>query len=350
MSVRSSQIRVEVPAGGRRAARLVGAEEFAGRLPVDAVVEGGRPLLKWLDAGGARFDEPFFEQTVERVRRERPGGEEWFTDFDALVQLDKNADARRPDGFIFHSSRCGSTLVANACRALDGAGVVSEAAAVDKLVWPYLAGGGATLELLGRVFLRAAVNLFARHAGGRRFFVKFSCCSVLRLSFVRGVWQDVPWLFVHRDPVEVMVSNLRNPPDWMRRESQPELAAAVTGAGEAEAARMRPEEFCARALGGFYAAAADAEGGPRMLVGYEELSAAKLEEVVRFFGVTPTPAEAARVEAVRGFYAKDAAPSRRFEPDGEEKRAAASPAVREAAERWAAAPYRRLLSLRGGRR
>lgn len=346
MSVRSSQIRVEFPAGVGRAARLVDAAEFAGRLPVDAFVEGGRPRLRWLDMSGVRLEEPFFEQTVERVRRERPGGEEWLTDFEALVQLERRSDAPRPDGFIFHSSRSGSTLVANACRALDGALVVSEAAPVDKLVWPYLAGDGGSLEALRRLFLRAAVGLYGRHAGGRRLFVKFSCCSVLRLSFVRSVWQDVPWVFAHRHPLEVMVSNLRNPPEWMCAGSQPALAAAVTGAPEAEAARTGPEEFCARALGRFYDAAAEGAGAGGMLVAYEELSAAKLEEVVRFFGVTPTAAESARVEATAGLYAKDAAHARRFEPDGEEKRAAASPAVREAAERWAAGPYRRLLSLR----
>jgi hypothetical protein len=346
MSVRRTQIRVEVPAGGGRAARLVEAEDLRGWLPVDALVEGGRPLLRWLNMEGVRLAEPFFEQTVERVRRERPGGGELFTDFDALVQLEKLADAPRPDGFIFHSSRCGSTLVSNACRALDGAAVVSEAAPVDKLVWQYLPGDGATLALLRRVFLRAAVGLLGRRRfpDERRLFVKFSCCSVLRLSFVQSVWQDVPWVFVFRDPVEVMVSNLRTPPEWMRSESQPALAAAVSGAGEAEAARMGGEEFCARALGRFYAAAAEAAGAGAMLVGYEELSAAKLDEIVRFFGVKPTAAESARIEKITGLYAKDAQPARRFEPDAEEKRAAASPLVREAAERWAYEPYRRLLS------
>jgi hypothetical protein len=349
MSTRGSQILTEVRAGGAggREARLLDAEELRGWLPVDAFVgEGGRPRLQWLDMRGVRLSEPLFEQTVERVRRERPA--ELFTDFDALIQLEKVVDALRPDGFIFHSSRCGSTLVSNACRALDGAVVVSEAAPVDKLVWPYLARDEGAPALLRRVFLRAVVNLLGQRRLGdeRRFFVKFSCCSVLRLSFIRSVWQDVPWVFVHRPPVEVMVSNLRKPPEWMRAEAQPELAAAVCGVSVGEARRLGGEEFCARALGNFYAAAAEGLGPRAMLVGYEELSAEKLLEIVRFFGVKPTGAEAARVSAVAGLYAKDATPARAFEPDGEEKRSAASQGVREMAERWAAGPYRKLLSLK----
>jgi hypothetical protein len=350
MSTRSSQIRIEVPAGGdgKREARSVGAEELRGWLPVDAVVEGGRPLLRWLDMRGIRLAEPFFQQTVERVRRERPGAAELFTDFDALIQLEKVVECLRPDGFIFHSSRCGSTLVSNACRELDGAVVVSEAASIDKLVWPYLAHDAGALALLRRVFLRAVVNVLGQRRLGdeRRFFVKFSCCSVLRLSFIRSVWQDVPWVFVHRDPVEVMVSNLRTVPEWMRAEAQPELAAAVCGLSAGEAASLGGEEFCARALGNFYAAAAEGFGPRSLLVGHDELTAAKLLEIVRFFGVTPGDAEAARVAAVARLYAKDATPARPFEPDGEAKRSAASPRVREMAERWAAGPYRRLLARR----
>lgn len=315
---------------------------------MDALVEGGRPVLRWLDMEGVRLAEPFFGQTVERVRRERPGRGELFTDFEALVQLEKLFDAPRPDGFIFHSSRCGSTVVSNACRALDGAVVVSEAPPVDKLVWQYLRGDGETLALLRRVFLRAAVGLLGRprFAGERRLFVKFSCCSVLRLSFVRSVWQDVPWVFVYRDPVEVLVSNLRTPPEWMDFESQPELAAAVSGVGREGAGGLSREEFCARALGRFYTAAAEAVDARSMLVNYEELSAGKLAEVVRFFGVRPTAAEAARIKEASGLDAKDATRGRRFEPDGAGKREAASPLVREAAGRWAAGPYRSLLSLK----
>lgn len=350
MSVRSLQIRAETLSGEGvgRAARFFEAEELKGWLPVDTEVEDGRPLLRWLDMRGARLAEPFFQQTVERVRGEKPRRAELFTELDALLQLEKIVDHLRPDGFIFHSSRCGSTLVSNACGALDGALVVSEAAPADKLIWDYLAHDeeGGTRSLLRRAFFRAVVNILGQRRAGdeRRYFVKFSCCSILRLSFIRRIWQDVPWVFVHRDPVEVMVSNLRNVPEWMRFESQPAMAAAVCGIDEAGVVGMSREEFCARALGRFYEAAAEAAGPGAMLVGYEDLAGGKLAEIVRFFGAEPTAAEAGRVAEVSGFYAKDATPTRRFEPDGEEKRASAPARVREAVERWAAEPYRRLLA------
>src|ERR1043165_3268008 len=91
--------------------------ELQGWMPIDAVVVDGRPGLTWLEMTGVDLAEPFFQQTVDRVKSKHPERREVFTEFDTLVQLEKTFDTVAPTGFIFHSSRCGSTLLANACRA-----------------------------------------------------------------------------------------------------------------------------------------------------------------------------------------------------------------------------------------
>src|SRR6185503_1465228 len=106
--------------------------DLKGWLPVDADVVEGRPGLWWMDMSGVSLSEPFFQQTVERARRE--SRRELFTEFDVLLQLEKQIEGVSPTGFIFHSSRCGSTLVANACRAISDSIVLSEANAIDKLI------------------------------------------------------------------------------------------------------------------------------------------------------------------------------------------------------------------------
>ena len=92
--------------------------DLRGWMPVDAVVVNGRPGLAWIDMSGVRLAEPFFQQTIDRLKARDPNREQLFTEFDTLVQLEKQFDSVPPSGFIFHSSRCGSTLLANACRAL----------------------------------------------------------------------------------------------------------------------------------------------------------------------------------------------------------------------------------------
>ena len=105
-------------------------QDLKGWMPVDAVVVEGRPGLWWMDMDGVILSEPFFQQTVERAKQDNR--RELFTEFDVLLQLEKQLDSVSPTGFIFHSSRCGSTLVANACRVISNSIVLSEANAIEK--------------------------------------------------------------------------------------------------------------------------------------------------------------------------------------------------------------------------
>src|SRR5215813_5268507 len=152
--------------------------ELKGWLPVDAVVVEGRPGLVWMEMSGVSLTEPFFQQTVERARRDNRS--ERFTEFDVLLKLEKQLESVPPTGFIFHSSRCGSTLVANACRAVSGSIVLSEANAIDKLIARFITDADNPVkDSLYSVFLRGVVHALAQHRTGneQHLFIKFACCS-----------------------------------------------------------------------------------------------------------------------------------------------------------------------------
>src|ERR1700761_789689 len=70
-------------------------------------------FVEWIYTGSRRFTEPFFERTV-RACLEHPftvafRQESRLDDWDAG---ELGAGSMRPSGFIFHMSRCGSTLTA----------------------------------------------------------------------------------------------------------------------------------------------------------------------------------------------------------------------------------------------
>jgi hypothetical protein len=325
---------------------LTNARRLLNWLPVDALLVDGRQCVKWMDVAGVSLDEPLFDQTFERLRRERPDPAEIVTGFETLIQLEKISDSVRPSGFIFHSSRCGSTLLANACRALPGSIVVSEAPIVEKIIgrfFSYLDTDGAQITI-NSIFLRAAVSALGQRRLGteQSCFVKFSCLSVLQFERVRRIWPEVPCVFMFRDPREVMVSNLGNPPAWMLFESLPEQAATVTGVEAREALQMSSEEVCARALNRFYRAGAELAASGALLIDYDELSVETLSRAVEFFGFTLTGSDRERISRTAQLYSKDSSLGRRFEPDSERKRTAVSPRVSDAAERWSIGPYLRL--------
>ena len=317
-----------------------------GWMPVDAVVVDGRPGLLWMQMADVRFREPFFQQTVDRVRAERPEQTERFTEFDALLQLDQILPRVVPAGFILHSSRCGSTLLANACRCINDSVVLSEANAIDKLVARFITDANdAVKESLYSVLLRAVVNALSQHDSEteQRVFIKFSCCSVSQLGRIRRIWPNVPWIFLYRDPIETIVSNVSNPPAWLLDEDR-RILAHITQTSAEHVAEMSLEERCARSIGSFFSTAHTLANHNSMLLNYKQLSLSVITNALRFFGVEPTAAEIDAINNRRSVYSKSAE-DRPFVSDAETKRQNASALIRAVAERWANEPYS-LLELR----
>src|SRR5215213_8188768 len=316
--------------------------DLTGWLPVDAVVVDGRPGLSWMDMSGVSLSEPFFQQTIERGRRENR--REVFTEFDVLLQLEKQLESIPPTGFIFHSSRCGSTLVANACRAISGAIVLSEANAVDKLIARFITDAGNTVkESLYSVFLRGVVHALAqrRTDNARHLFIKFACCSFARLERIKRIWPNVPWLFLYRDPVETIVSNIKDVPPWLV-DNDRRVLAAITNTAAEEVAEMSLEELCARTIGSLYSSAYNLANGNSMLLNYKQLSVPVIASVLNFFQVSLSSEELETIARTSETYSKEASGTRAFVADADAKQKLASNLVREMSERWAEEPYRLL--------
>jgi len=311
-------------------------------MPVDAVVVDGRPGLTWMDMSDVELKEPFFQQTVDRVRDEEPWRDAGlFTQFDALLQLDQVLPRVQPSGFIFHSSRCGSTLVANVCRALDDAIVVSEANPIDKLVARFITDGGDPVkESLYSVLLRAVVNALAYRKSGNesRLFVKFSCCGVSQLERIRRIWPAVPWIFLYRDPVETIVSNMTTVPAWLLDEDH-RILAHITGTTPAAVAEMSLEERCARSIGSFYSTAHGVANDHGMLLNYNQIS---VTNILDFFNVSPSAEELERITSGSRVYSKEVSGAREFVPDAEAKQNSASNRIRQLVEEFAIGPYQLL--------
>jgi hypothetical protein len=319
-----------------------GVDQLSSYLPVDAVIHDGRPAIKWIDIGDADFKEPFFHETIARLE----SSPTVITELDSLLQLEKITDTVEPDGFIFHSSRCGSTLLANACKVLEDSIVISEAPVLDKLATRFFtdAPDHSPKELLYMLFLRAAVNLLGRPRKGseRRYFVKFACTTTLQLERIRRVWPAVPIVFLYRDPLEIIVSNLKATPEWMQPGPNPATAAAIVGVDQVELYKISAEEFCARAVGRFFGAAVSINSPQIRVLNYSRARTEWLVDALNHFGVVPNTSEADAIEQVSRLYSKDLAGRQAFISDSAAKRASATEEIIEMADRWARASYERL--------
>ena len=117
-----------------------------------------------------------------------------------------------PAGFVFHMSRCGSTLVSQMLAAHREHIVISEAGPIDTVLQSHRRRPGIGDEQ--RIeSLRGLLAAYGQPGCGsaQRLFVKFDSWSVLDLPLVARAFPDVPWVFVYRDPVEVLASTRTRP-------------------------------------------------------------------------------------------------------------------------------------------
>ena len=319
-------------------------ESLRGFLPIDTAIVDERPGLWWLDMHDVTLSEPFFQQTVERFRLEYPERQSRFTEFYLLPQVESSFESIRPSGFIFHSSRCGSTLLANAGRSVGSSIVISEANAIDQLVTRFITDSEQrdVKRAIYSALLRAVMSAFGQRLSGseQHLVVKYSCCSTSQLAQIVRIWPNVPWVFVYRDPVETIVSNLKTMPAWLLDEDRRVLSSIIDEPISAIEA-MDETELCARTVGSFYATASQLANRDCMLLNYEQLSSTTLLNVLKFFGISPSTEEADEIGAVARSYSKDTN-GRPFENDTLKKRSQASDRVREMAATWSYPQYEAL--------
>jgi hypothetical protein len=305
--------------------------------PVDAVIQDGKPVIEWMDLKAIEFTEPFFHQTIERARAAGTTNR-LVTEFDVLLRAEKVFNSLEPSGIIFHSSRCGSTLVANACRAVRGSIVIAEAPVLDKIICRFFTDANSEAKtLLYKLFIKAAVAALGQRRSGneRRLFIKLGCTSTLQIAHLRSIWPKVPFVFLYRDPLEIVVSNVKTIPEWMCFDSNLETAAAIGGVETSALSNMTHEEFCARALGRYFEEAARNREALTLFVNYANLNFEKLVSVLSFMNAEPSQEEIDVIRTISVLYSKDSTQSRSFEADADSKRALASNAAIEMVNRWA---------------
>jgi hypothetical protein len=298
-----------------------------------AIMGGPSADVLWIDLTGRDMQEPFFEQTVQEARL--AGARVVRTHLDAL----QGARGLRPSGFLFHVSRCGSTLLMNMLKQSPRVTAVSEPA----ILYHVLATTWREQSSYSAALLAGAVSaLGQKRTGGEEFYVlKLTSEACLVLPRILAVFPDVPKVFLYRDPLEVLVANMENPAQsWIYMD--PFVGISRTELTEVNT----PLENCAIALSRKYENALNHAASFARLVNYSELSEEVFRDLLGVFGIRVSEAEIGQMMSEKNRNAKNR--GRAFSPDGSAKATKASSKVRAAADRYLGDVYARLEALRVG--
>ncbi|HLP02942.1 MAG TPA: hypothetical protein VK163_13015 [Opitutaceae bacterium] len=308
-----------------------------GWVPFHVVRGAPEFAVLWTWLGAERFRDPFFDQTVSSAfNHPLPLLLQRATSLEQLVELAERAPDRPPSAFIFHVSRCGSTLVAQMFARLERLFVLSEARPLTvALEDPRLSPGDR------RRAFRALIRLYGCAANSAGYIVKLDARNLLTWHEIAEAYPGVPRLVLHRDPVEVLVSNLSN-----QQASLTPGQIEPAQLGPPPRALTGPEDYAAFVLSRFYAAAVEAAAAPCSLtLDYRALPRAVETLVVPHFGLRLGAAEVEAMTAATGIYSKDASRSAPFVADSAAKHAEADAATRALAAEWLAPHYGKLRAL-----
>jgi hypothetical protein len=312
-------------------------------LPTAVAATSGATCVDWGWLGPKPLEAPFYEGAVRRawalpfnrVFRYRTGLQD-------LIAQAETADSLKPSGFIFHMSRCGSTLAAQMLAALSDCVVISEAAPIDAVVQL----GRALIPEDAVRALRAMIAAFGRKRAGheRRYVIKLDCWHTLALPLFRRAFPDVPWVFLYRDPVEVLVSQMRQRGTQMVPQYMPPSFFGLDPAGY-----LMDEDYCARVLGVICRAVIDhheigrqdLDGG--LILNYEKLPDAVCSAILPHFGMPCGEEERQRMRQIAQQDAKS--PTLQFAADTDRKQHEATDKIRRAADRHLGEVYNRLEAL-----
>ncbi len=295
--------------------------------------------LVW-GCGETYGDEAFHEQIVLALRS-RPCNRLFAvrTPLTAEFVAELQSTALPVRGLVFHMSRCGSTLIAQALKAWRGVRVLSEPNLVDAAITlAYTGNDRAWLTLRGVI-----AALTQPDAGARDVVFKLDSWHALALTQILERIH-APWLFAYRDPIEVLVSHAHEPgrhtvpgmlpPEWFGPPSETCDAHELL-------------QYAARALGAICAAVAPHAVAANLL-NYEELPDALTRRAAWVLNLDPGDVDRARLEALLGRHAKR--PHDSFADDRAAKHAAATAEIRSAAGHWVAPHFAALELIRRGAR
>ncbi len=311
-----------------------------GWLPVRSVPGQGEPAFDWAWFGDRALREPLFEDSVRRMAG-RPLSRLYRTrtDLAALIAGATEEETLAPDGLVFHMSRCGSTLVAQMLAAVPHHIVASEAAPIDDVLqWAMASGVPFDRQVAA---LRAVVAALGRNrsGGARRYFLKLDAWHIFALPLFRAAFPATPWIFLYRQPEEVVVSHIGMP--GMHFVTGMLSATETIDAESIASLEDRGAAVLARYLD---AAVAHFPTGRGMLVNYADLRAAMERAIPVHFGFEPDAEErAAMLDATTR---NSKAPDQAYSDDTERKRAAVTPEIAAAVQQHLRASYDRIEAFR----
>lgn len=174
-------------------------------VPYKLIEKEDQVFCEWLFVGDKAFEEPFFDETIRICKRlpENRAGEKNLSPLSSLTEWSENIEAVPPAVFIFHVSRCGSTMVSQLLCTCQDFIVLSEVPFLDEVLRLPVKYGYDN----ARLFTKALKFYSRKRVGSEKcVFIKLDSWHILFYKEIRTLFPHVPFILLYRSPDEVVRS------------------------------------------------------------------------------------------------------------------------------------------------
>lgn len=180
-------------------------------VPYELKFENGAWQCLWIFVGKHHFNEPFFDETITLLKAKK-GSNRFIscTSLSLLLSLDTPLKALTPQSFIFHVSRCGSTLLSQALSTVPSNIVVPEAPIFDQILRMQELDKNLSEIEVEKIFKKVVewygqirTNVYLR------YFIKLDSWHIHFYERLRNWYPETPFYFLSREPDAVLTSHIK---------------------------------------------------------------------------------------------------------------------------------------------
>ena len=165
-------------------------------------INADKKQIQWLYLNNKRFTEPFFENTLAQCKVHPFNSAKNTSSIAEMITASETIETVAPTAFIFHVSRCGSTLLSQLLGIDEQNIVVAEPPFIDTILKE------CPIEAIDAA-LKAAIKFLGtkRLGSEKEFFIKLDSWHLFNYATFRRLYPETPFILMYRKPHAVFHSH-----------------------------------------------------------------------------------------------------------------------------------------------
>ena len=265
----------------------------------------------------AAFDTPFLHQGIKRYQTNHNKKNTLLISLDELLKTYDEKEHIKPTGFIFHLTRCGSTLITQVLAQMPNTRNLNEPMILGQVISKWLKGMLSKEQTLSLIKIIVDSFITSSDQQPSFYFIKLATWQKHIFQFVSQLYPNTPIIFLVRDPLEILASQNKALSNGIQnRFLDIELTSRRMNLSVAEIQRISVEEFFAIKMRNLIQTVIDHFSKNILVIDHKDFPNIIFEQILPHFNLFPSSLILEKMKERTLFNSKKA--NQKFQPKDKE--------------------------------